>query len=168
MDVIASSDATSGTSDMTIFGQLSAADGTDDLSDIPRGDKRAEELVEYSAEDAVNTDGREEPDKTKQALVIQRAFQRAARRHALREMEERSNGALTIGRNRLFKACKASSNSVHVKYRTIYLGPVPHLLLCLEWIVTRAQDLKNTIKSRRAEATLQELSELILQHKETR
>jgi hypothetical protein len=38
----------------------------------------------------------------------------------------------------------------------------------LEWIVTRAHDSKNAIKARRVEATLQEKSDLIVQHKQMR
>ena len=140
------------------------ADGTNSLGDVSSGDQRGEDLVEYTAQDAVAAGDKEEPDKTKAAVVIQRA----TRRHLLKHVEENPNDALTIGRRRLFKLCKASTDDIHVKYRKIYLGPIPHLLLCLEWIVTRAQDSKNAIKGQRAEATLQELSELIGEHKEIR
>jgi len=141
-----------------IGNNASRADGTDSLGDVSSGDQRGEDLVEYTAQDAVG-DG-EETDKTKEAVVIQRA----ARRHLFKHVEESSNDALTIGRQRLFKSCKASVNDVHVKYRKFYLGPIPHLLLCLEWTVTRAQVSKNVIKGRRAE-TLLELSELITEYK---
>jgi hypothetical protein len=146
------------------FGNFSAADGIDNLDDIPSGDRRAEGLAEYAAQDAVDADNGEEPDRTKGAIIIQRA----ARRHFSEEPKEHPNDALTKGRHRLFKSCKASVNAVHSKYRKLYLGPVPHLLLCVEWIVTRAQESKNTIKARRAEATLQEKSDLIVQHKRMR
>jgi len=140
------------------------ADGTDSVCDVSNGDQRGEDLAEYTAQDAVAVGDGEGPDKTKEVVVIQRA----ARRHLFKHVEESSDDALTIGRQRLFKLCKASANDVHVKYRKFYLGPIPHLILCLEWIVTRAQDSKNAIKGRRAEATLQELSELIIEHKEIR
>jgi hypothetical protein len=168
VDVSAASHADSGSSVMTT-GHASAADGIDSPDDIPSGDQQTTEgFAEYTAQDAVDVGDSEEPDKTKEVRVIQKA----ARRYILKDtqaeehyIEENSNDALTKGRNRLFKSCKASAKAVHVKYRKFYLGPVPHLLLCLEWIVTRAQDSKNAIKARRVEATLQEKSDLIVQHK---
>lgn len=124
-----------------IVTHTSDAHGVDSLSDIPSGDRRAEGLAEYTAQDA---DDSEETDRTEEVIVIQRA----ARRHFFKVVEEDSSNALTKGRNRLFKSCKASTDAVHAKYRKIYLGPVPHLLLCVEWIVTRAEESKNAIKVR--------------------
>ena len=142
-------------------GQTSA-DSTDHLGDIPGHGRRAEGLAEYAVQDADDADDDEEPDMTKEVIVIQRA----ARRHFFKDTEEQSDDALTKGRNRLFKLCKASANAVHAKYRKVYLGPVPHLLLCVEWIITRAQESKDAIKARRlVGATLQEKSDLIIQHK---
>ena len=139
-------------------GQTSA-DSIDHLGDIPGHGRRDEGLAEYAVQDA---DDNEEPDATKEVIVIQRA----ARRHFFKDSEEQSDVALTKGRDRLFKLCKASANTVHAKYRKVYLGPVPHLLLCVEWIVTRAQESKDAIKARRlVGATLQEKSDLIIQHK---
>ena len=152
---------------MTLVGHnTSSADGIDGPGEIRGDDQGAEELAEYTDTDqeAANAVHREEPDKTKEALVIQKA----ARRHILKHIEDGSNNALTLIRQRLFKSCKATANDVHVKYRKFYLGPVPHLLVCLEWIVTRAQSMRTAIKGRRAEATLQELSDLIVEHKEMR
>ena len=151
-----------GGSSMTTAGHGSATDRIDGM-DILNGDERAEGMVEYSANDAVDAGG-EEPDKTIEALVIQRA----ARRYLIKRGEGRSNDILTVGRDRLFRTCKTSARDVHLRYRKIYLGPVPHLLLCVEWIATRAQALKNSIKTRRTDATLQELSDLIAQQKEMR
>lgn len=147
-------------SNMTNVRHLSShTDGTDGLGDIPSDDQG---LAEYTAQDAIDAGDEEEPDKTKEALVIQRA----ARRHILKNIEESSNDALAIGRHRLFKSCKATTNDVHVKYRKIYLGPVPHLLLCLEWLVTCAESLKAEAKRRRAESKgLQEKLDLTAEHK---
>jgi hypothetical protein len=140
----------------------SQADGIDGLGDIPSAGQDAQGLAEYTVQDAIDSGDGEEPDKTKQARVIQRA----ARHHILKQIKESSNNALAIGRRRLFKSCKASMNKVHVKYRKIYLGPVPHLLLCLEWLVTRVESSKADLKRRRAEATvLQEKLELTAEHK---
>ena len=158
----AASRADSESSLMTI-GHASVAHGIDSPDDIPSGDQQTTGgLAEYTTQDIGDVGDSEEPDKTKGARVIQKA----ARRYILRrKKEETFNDTLTKGRNRLFKSCKVSAKDVHVKYRKIYLGPVPHLLLCLEWIVTRAQDSKDAIKARRVEATLQEKSDLIAQHK---
>ena len=161
IDIGTASQANFGPYGTTIVGQTSNAHGVDSPSDIPSGDQRAEGLAEYTAQDA---DDSEETDRTKEVIVIQRA----ARRHFFKDIEEHSSNGLTKGRDRLFRSCKASADAVHPKYRNIYLGPVPHLLLCVEWIATRAEELKNAIKARRVEATLQEKSDLMLQHKQIR
>ena len=154
---------------MTIS-HASATHEIDGPNDIPAsGDQQTTEgLAEYTAQDAVRVGDGEERDRTKEARIIQKA----ARRYILKDtqaeelyIEENSNYALTKGRNRLFKSCKASAKAVHAKYRKFYLGPVPHLLLSLEWIAMRAQDSKNAIKAQRVGATLQEKSDLIIQHK---
>ncbi|KAH9985770.1 hypothetical protein BJV77DRAFT_1031292 [Russula vinacea] len=79
----------------------------------------------------------------------------------------KDTNAFTNERHRLFESCKASANTVHAKYRKFYLGPVPHLLLCVEWIVTRAQHLRNAIEARQVEATLEEKFETLEEQSET-
>lgn len=147
----------SGGSYAAIAGQDTATDGADGAS----GGQDIEGVAEYSADDAVDIGDTEGPDRTKEALIIQRAV----RRYLQKRSEASSDDKLKIGRSRLFKACKASASAVHVRYRKIFLGPVPHLLLCLEWVISSAQASKGAIKARRAdsEATLQELSELTLE-----
>ena len=161
VDVSTSSRADSGSSVMSI--------GIDSPDDMPTDDQQTTEgLSGYTVQDAVDVGDGEERDKTKEARVIQKAVRRYILKDIQAEehyIEENSNDALTKGRNRLFKSCKASARGVHVKYRKIYRGPLPHLLLCLEWIVMRAQDSKNAIKARREKVTLQEKSDLIVQHK---
>jgi hypothetical protein len=152
---------------MTTTGHGPATDRID-VVDIFEGDERVEGIAEYSANDAVDA-GEEEPDKTNEALVIQRA----ARRYLTRCSEGPSNDTLAIGRDRLFRDYKKSARDVHARYRMIYLGPVPHLLLCVEWIATRAQSLKKNAKVQRRDATLpdgnlQELSDLIAQQQQMR
>ena len=161
MDVGTVSQANFGSSGTMIVTHTPDPHGVDSLSDIPSGGRRAEGLAEYTAQDA---DDSEETDRTNEAIVIQRA----ARRHFFKDIEEDCSNALTKGRNRLFKSCKASVDAVHAKYRKFYLGPVPHLLLCMEWIVARAEESKNAIKARRAKATLQEKSDLMMQSKQIR
>ena len=156
--------ANSEPSDATSVGHTSAADGIDSMGEMLNDNQRAEGVTEYAAQDDDDAEDAEEPDKTNEIRIIQRA----ARLHFFKDTEEQSTDALTRGRNRLYKSCKASANAVHVKYRKVYLGPVPHLLLCVEWIVARAQESKDAIKALRADATLQEKSELIVQHKQMR
>ena len=144
---------------VAISGQVT--DGVNESGDLS-GYQHVEEAVEYSADDAIDTgdgEGPESPDRSKEALIIQRA----ARRYLLKYSEESSDDKLKIGRDRLFKACKASANAVHARYRKIYLGPLPHLLLCLEWIISSARASRDTIKAQRAQATLLKISDLMSQ-----
>jgi hypothetical protein len=138
---------------------------TDGANGTP-SDQHIEGGAEYSADDAVDVDDTEGPDRSKEALIIQKAV----RQYLQKRIEGSSDDKLKIGRDRLFKACRACASAVHARYRKIFLGPVPHLLLCLEWIISSAQASKGTIKARRAdsEATLQELSDLTLEQMQMR
>jgi hypothetical protein len=153
----------SGPSSRLVVGRTPATDKIESPGDISGGDGRAEGLAEYAAQD-VDADDGEEPDRTKEAIIIQRA----ARRHFFKDAEGYASDTSTKGRHRVFKSCKVTAKAVHAKYRKLYLGPVPHLLLCVEWIATRAQDSKNAIKARRVKATMQEKSDLMAQHKKMR
>lgn len=143
-----------------IAGQVTVVDevhATRDLSGAQL--ERLEEAAEYSADDVATIGDGGGPDRSKEALIIQRAV----RRYLQKCIEASPDDKLKTGRDRLFEACKVTASAVHAGYRKIYLGPVPHLLLCLEWIVSRAQASKATIKARCANATLQGLSDLTLQ-----
>ncbi len=143
-----------------ITGQVTATDGMDGMGELT-GYQRVEEAAEYSEDDAVDVGDGEGPDRSKEALIIKRA----ARRYLLNQS---SSDKLKIKRDLCFEACKASADAVHAGYRKIYLGPVPHLLLCLEWIISSVQASKRKIKARRADATLQELSDLASQQTQMR
>ncbi|KAI9453661.1 hypothetical protein BJY52DRAFT_1418183 [Lactarius psammicola] len=151
---IGSQESTGGSYVVTA-GQAMATGGTDGTGDLTAS-QRFEEVAEYSADDVPDTGDGEGSDRLKEALIIQRA----ARRYLLKHVEGGSSDELKIGRDRHFEACKASANAVHARYRKIYLGPIPHLLLCLEWVISSAQAPMGAIKARHAEATLQELSVL--------
>ncbi|KAH8981157.1 hypothetical protein EDB86DRAFT_2835005 [Lactarius hatsudake] len=151
---IGSHESTGG-SEAAITGQVTATDGIDGTGDLT-GYQRGEETAEYSEDDAFDIGNGEGPGRSKEALIIQRAVRQYL-------LEDSSSDKLKIKRDRLFVACKASANAVHVRYRKIYLGPVPHLLLCLEWIISSARASKDTIKARCRDATLQELSDLTSQ-----
>ncbi|KAH9017010.1 hypothetical protein EDB85DRAFT_2203580 [Lactarius pseudohatsudake] len=141
-------------SDAAITGQVTATDGIDGTGDLTSY-QRGEEAAEYSEDDAFDLGDGEGPDRSREALIIQKAV----RRYLLNS----SSDKLKTKRDRHFEACKASADAVHARYRKFYLGPVPHLLLCLEWIISSAQLSKDTIKARRREATLQELEDLTSQ-----
>ncbi|KAH9022668.1 hypothetical protein EDB84DRAFT_1564932 [Lactarius hengduanensis] len=150
---IGSHESTGG-SDAAITRQVTATDridGTGDLTSYQRG----EEAAEYSEDDVFDIGDGEGPDRSREAVIIQKAV----RRYLLNN----SSDKLKTKRDRHFEACKASADAVHARYRMIYLGPVPHLLLCLEWIISSAKLSKDTIKARRREATLQELEDLTSQ-----
>ncbi|KAH9172882.1 hypothetical protein EDB89DRAFT_1885655 [Lactarius sanguifluus] len=150
---IGSHESTGG-SDAAITEQVTATDGIDGTGD-PTGYQRGEEAAEYSEDDAFDIGNGEGPDRSREALIIQRAVRRYLLEHS-------SSDKLKTKRDRHFEACKASADAVHARYRKIYLGPVPHLLLCLEWIISSAQTSKDTIKARRRDATvtLQELTDM--------
>jgi hypothetical protein len=160
IDIIADSKENSGGSGVTMAGHDSATGGHDWV-DILDGGEHAEWKAAHLANDDIIEAGEEESDETHSAVVIQRA----ARRYILERAEESSPETLTKERNRLYRACKASANTVHARYRKIYLGPVPHLLLCLGWIATRAQASMDLAKNQRTEPTLQELPDLTDQQK---
>ncbi|KAH9017014.1 hypothetical protein EDB85DRAFT_2295003 [Lactarius pseudohatsudake] len=144
--------AASGGPDAAIIGQVTATDGIDGMGDLTSY-QRGEEAAEYSEDDAFDIGDGEGPDRSREALIVQKAARRYLLKHS-------SSDKLKTKRDRHFEACKASADAVHARYRKIYLGPVPHLLLCLEWIISSAQLSKDTIKARRREATLQELEDL--------
>jgi len=66
---------------MTIGGHsTSPADGLGGLGDMPCGDQRVEGPTEYTAQDVTEASD-EEPDRTKEALTIQRATRRLLQTH---------------------------------------------------------------------------------------
>ncbi|KAH9172884.1 hypothetical protein EDB89DRAFT_2229130 [Lactarius sanguifluus] len=147
--------AASGGPEPAITGQVTATDGIGGMGDLT-GYQRGEEAAEYSEDDAFDIGDGEGPDRSREALIIQKAARRYLPKHS-------SSDKLKTKRDRHFEACKASADAVHARYRKIYLGPVPHLLLCLEWIVSSARASKVTIKARCRDATLQKLSDLTSQ-----
>ncbi|KAI9453668.1 hypothetical protein BJY52DRAFT_1396510, partial [Lactarius psammicola] len=116
-----------------ISGQVTATDGIDGT-----GDQHIEGAAEYSADDAVDIDDGEGPDRSREAIIIQKAV----RRYLLKRTEGSSDDKFEDRTGPSFQSlqgiCKRSSR----------------------------QASKGTIKARRAEATLQELSDLTLQQEE--
>jgi len=62
-----------------------------------------------------------------------------------------AKGELLMRRNRLFCECLTASlrmNFPYPCYRKLYLGPLPHILVCLEGILKYAQSSKSNVKKR--------------------
>ncbi|KAJ6573853.1 hypothetical protein DFH09DRAFT_1311930 [Mycena vulgaris] len=101
------------------------------------------------------------------AGVVQRAFRRAHARAGRRKAELAAAG-LVAGCAGFFGAClkevkseEAAAGSAAARtYRLRYLGPLPHLLLCLDVVRTHAQRQKAHIKKDLREATHEKLEEL--------
>ncbi|KAH9065009.1 hypothetical protein EDB87DRAFT_1574732 [Lactarius vividus] len=141
-------------SDAAITGQITATDRVDGMGDLT-GYQHCEKAAEYSEGDAFDIGDGEGPDRSRETLIIQKAVHRYLLKHC-------SSDKLKTKRDRHFEACKASVGA-DARYRKIYLGPVPHLLLCLEWIISSARASKNTTKARRRDATLQAVWDLTSQ-----
>ncbi|TFY66231.1 hypothetical protein EVG20_g4858 [Dentipellis fragilis] len=88
-----------------------------------------------------------------------RRIQKAARQ-MLRRMKARPQNGRAAALQRLFRTCKAESEHLaKVSYRAIYLGPLPHLLLCLEWMLNKLKEVKAHAKRKSDQLNLQELTE---------
>ncbi|KAJ7671910.1 hypothetical protein B0H17DRAFT_1141332 [Mycena rosella] len=72
------------------------------------------------------------------AATIRKAILRAHRR-----VEQHTKGArkssLAAGLSEFFAECRSESATMDRPYRVYFLGPLPHLLLCLDIVHTRAQ-----------------------------
>ncbi|KAJ7479971.1 hypothetical protein B0H11DRAFT_1725402, partial [Mycena galericulata] len=85
-------------------------------------------------------------EELKAAAKIRKAILRTHRR-----VEERKKGSgkpsLSAGLSELFAECRGESVMMdqphHRLYRVYFLGPLPHLLLCLDIVHTRAQKERN-------------------------
>jgi transcriptional regulator with XRE-family HTH domain len=76
------------------------------------------------------------------ALVIQRMYKHLHRRR-------RHAGKLNQSRNHHFNACLARSKTLSfrsLRYRLMFLGTLPHLLVCIEAVHTRAHEAKTKHK----------------------
>ena len=80
------------------------------------------------------------------AKVIQLAYQRFIRRRG-----QGDEGALATQRNRLFLKCSSAAEKIQWErrhYRILFLGYLPHLLLCLEKANNHAHKAKDRLKKR--------------------
>ena len=91
------------------------------------------------------------------AKVFQHAYQRLIQRRGQGE-----ENPLAIKRSRLFLKCLSAAEEIHWKqrrYRFLFLGPLPHLLLCLEKANNHAYSTKNRLKERFKTAYHRDLDE---------
>jgi hypothetical protein len=94
-------------------------------------------------------------------IVAACAIQAMYRRHVLRRESVRK--ALSEARSRFFIDCWVESEKMewpHRHYRLLFLGPLPHLLLCLERANTSAFDFKMKVKRRLTMAKHTELEDV--------
>jgi hypothetical protein len=91
------------------------------------------------------------------AGIIQRAWHR---------LVQQGRGAVKVGlreaRSRHFAAFYTEAQNLewsHRGYGLLYLGPLPHILVCLEFSGTHARSLKNKAKQRFSDTKHQELED---------
>ncbi|KAJ7671947.1 hypothetical protein B0H17DRAFT_1208872 [Mycena rosella] len=97
------------------------------------------------------------------AGVIQRAFKRASGRAGRRKAERAASGLVAACAG-FFSACSAEAAGAGAEwgraYRLRFLGPLPHLLLCLDVVQAHAQRQKKSVKKDLREATHEKLEAL--------
>ncbi|KAJ7451097.1 hypothetical protein FB451DRAFT_1566339 [Mycena latifolia] len=104
-------------------------------------------------------------EEVRAAGVIQRAFKRAFVRAGRRKAELAASG-LVAGCAGFFATCCAEAAGTEWgaggarTYRLRFLGPLPHLLLCLDVVHTHAQRQKKSVKKDLREATHEKLEAL--------
>ena len=87
---------------------------------------------------------------TEAQLVAAKVFQHAYR-CLIKRRGKGDEGPLAIKRNRLFLECSSAAEKIQweqCRYRFLFLGPLPHLLLCLEKASNHAYNTKNRLKKR--------------------
>ena len=91
------------------------------------------------------------------AKVIQLAYQRFIKHRGQEDVDP-----LATQRNRLFLECRSAAEKIQWErrcYRFLFLGPLPHLLLCLEKANNHAHNTKNRLKKRINTAPHRDLDE---------
>lgn len=98
---------------------------------------------------------------TEEQLEAAKVFQFAYHRLLLRRGKG-DEGALAIKRNRLFLECSKAAEKIpweRRSYRCLFLGPLPHLLLCLDKANAHAYNVKGRLKKRINNAHHRDLDE---------
>ena len=105
------------------------------------------------------------------AVKIQRAYRRVIKRRRYhQEQAARRKHSMAASRARLFADCLKESRGIDWtkrSYRLLFLGILPHLLICLEWTSETARVNKaDATRSRKKGASYDKLYELILCQKD--
>lgn len=105
------------------------------------------------------------------AVKIQRAYRRVIKRRRYhQEQAARRKHSMAASRARLFTDCLKESRGIDWtkrSYRLLFLGILPHLLICLEWTLETARVNKaDATRSRKKGASYDKLYELILCQKD--
>ncbi|KAJ6456165.1 hypothetical protein C8R45DRAFT_1187129 [Mycena sanguinolenta] len=101
-------------------------------------------------------------EEIRAASLIQQAF-KCAHRRAERRKAEMAKPNLSASCTNLFAICLKEAEGIewpNKAYKLRYLGPLPHLLLCLDVVLTTAQKQKKQIKKDLREATHEKLEAL--------
>ena len=86
------------------------------------------------------------PDNSLTACIIQKSY-----RHALKRRNTSTGQGISALCSDYFMECLNHSHTMKWgkhPYWFIYLGLLPHLLLCLNWIIDKAKESKENIKKR--------------------
>ncbi|KAJ7232862.1 hypothetical protein B0H12DRAFT_1144747 [Mycena haematopus] len=102
-------------------------------------------------------------EEIRAASVIQQAFTRALRRAERRKQAEMAKPNLSASCATFFAICLKEAEGIdwpNRAYRLRYLGPLPHLLVCLDVVLTTVQKQKKQVKKDLREATHEKLEAL--------
>ncbi|TFY53518.1 hypothetical protein EVG20_g10077, partial [Dentipellis fragilis] len=126
-----------------------------------------EDTEELSEADMQDQYARPESDVRDASMIAAQNWAAGKIQKVFRCMQEHNKGqpkeGLPAARQRLFRECRthASAPAIHGPYRCLYLGPLPHLLLCLEWTLNQAKMVKKHAKRQMVKTGLHELDEVM-------
>ncbi len=132
----------------------------------PEGEERVDNAVNVDevalAVDAGRTQG---PTVlvTKEEIQVAKALLKGYRKAKSRQQS--AGSALAEGRIKLFTKCLeiVSKAEMRTKYRVLFLGPLPHILVCLEKVKQSAQSAKKRASKRLKTAEHAQLEEAMKQ-----
>ena len=136
---------------------------------VAQTDEDAENSADADEADEVATSASEESDimdhvdtgtSEEQLETVQRVQQIFRRK--LKRRNAAAKGGSAASRARFFDACLDQVRDVNwapgSPYRIVYLGLLPHILLCLEWLKKSATELREGVKKKRTpELSMDEL-----------
>lgn len=127
---------------------------------VSQTDEEAEDSADADEADEVATNVSEESDivdrvdtgASEEQLVAAKRVQRIFRR-MLKRRNAAAKGGFAASRARFFDACLDQVRDMNwaprSPYRIVYLGLLPHILICLEWLKRSATELREGAKKKR-------------------